>query len=130
MTETTRREAPERIWLQHRSDLKMHEQWSDRQHFDNDIEYRRADLPASVGGDGWMPIETAPKDGTRVLLCDSQIRSAHSEAYIGWWTDDAYAENGGKGGPAGWLSNIPGDHVSFDCPIVWQPLPTPPGEKS
>jgi hypothetical protein len=47
----------------------------------------------------WQPIETAPRDGTRVLLWDGG-----PEAYIGYWSGDS------------WIS----------YPSHWMPLPDPP----
>ena len=58
----------------------------------------------------WQPIETAPKDGTRVLLF---VRYSNNVTSI----DDSYWDNRGH-----WnnhrLSNV----------IAWMPLPNPPEE--
>lgn len=64
----------------------------------------------------WQPIETAPKDGTRILAWDG--RSIHV-AYWGW-------DN-----PANRLAWLGGhcriDHI--DQPTHWMPLPEPPRQE-
>lgn len=60
----------------------------------------------SPQGDAWQPIETAPKDGTRVLLATPRGRMADGEfhARYGVWS---------------W------PYVMVE-PTLWRPLPTPP----
>jgi hypothetical protein len=48
---------------------------------------------------GWRPIESAPKDGTRVLLWDGRRQ------HVDWWNH-------------GWWNT--------SRPTHWQPLPPPP----
>ena len=64
----------------------------------------------------WQPIETAPKDGTAILV-------AHSEAAFDvWWSDD---ENG-------WVDDCMddwGDKYIIYHPTHWMPLPPLPGAK-
>lgn len=70
---------------------------------------------------GWQPIETAPKDGTRVLLWITHFNARFSKNPIaeGWeavcigaWTE----HNGG-----GWQwGGLCGDVIN------WMPLPEPP----
>lgn len=72
----------------------------------------------SSGGDGaWLPIETAPKDGTHI---------------IGFWVSDAYTEPcevravivWSRGS---WHHGSGYDHEDeFPKPTHWQPLPPPP----
>lgn len=60
----------------------------------------------------WQPIETAPKDGTRVLL----FRRGWAESVsVGWW--------GGL-----WETwNVAGGITSeFVHPTHWMPIPEPP----
>jgi hypothetical protein len=74
---------------------------------------------------GWRPIETAPKDGTRVLVCHcgvSNVDIAYWDApewgdepcWIARDCDDAYYTNYLTGG---------------DTPTYWMPLPKPPNEE-
>jgi hypothetical protein len=83
--------------------------------------HRLLSLPASGGA--WLPIETAPKDGTRVLLANGEFvgiarwlsdYQCRANAPMGGWVDDL--NNGG-----------PEDH---DWPTRWQPLPAPPSATS
>jgi hypothetical protein len=68
----------------------------------------------------WQPIETAPKDGTRILLWDTD------EAVIAKWDDIS------MGGAKGWqvaVVNMIGDVNYYDAafnPTHWMPLPEPP----
>lgn len=90
---------------------------------------RRTPTPAV--GDGWQPIETAPKDGTRVLFydpdssgliyagvwdakfCSEWPEGAEEAVYRGAWTDYAVASFAYE------------EHCEYS-PTHWQPLPTPP----
>lgn len=73
-----------------------------------------------MGDNGWLPIETAPKDGTRFLTWDSHygVRTAraHHRADHDDWLSYCDAFGGSsKGG-------IRATH--------WMPLPTPPSKES
>jgi hypothetical protein len=59
---------------------------------------------------GWQPIETAPTDGTRVMLCAGRW---HYLAGVQWEDDD--------GRPV-WF----GGDVVVDDPTHWMPLPALP----
>lgn len=79
------------------------------------------ELPVDGGADGWLPIETAPKDGTRILAwcvhetakySKDPIKEGWAGAVIASWTEF------NKGG---WVWN--GHAGTF---TGWQPLPPPP----
>ena len=76
---------------------------------------------------GWMPIETAPKDGTRILLWDANKQIAIS----GCWHSDGGRDDPGGYEPA-WAWWTADDDVLMwdggpdDHPTHWQPLPEPP----
>jgi hypothetical protein len=53
-----------------------------------------------------LPIDSAPKDGTHILMLRGEISEA-------WW------QNGQWGGK-GW------EYPTWDQPTNWMPLPTPP----
>ncbi len=69
------------------------------------------DVNATIAG--WMPIESAPKDGTPFIAWDSKEESA----CFCWWIDD-----GNEGSPNGY---------GFEPQDVthWMPLPQPPKDK-
>lgn len=77
--------------------------------------------------DGWRPIETALKDGERVLVADGD-----DGTYIARWTDDIWSEFGGRGGPSGWMPDSirleDNAAAQLRHPERWMPLPTPPQE--
>ena len=71
-------------------------------------------VTAEVEPEGWRPIETAPKDGTHVLVADAS----------GWvqqcWFDGVWTYGEG-----------PTDFMNEDRDPVthWQPLPAPPKDE-
>jgi hypothetical protein len=60
----------------------------------------------------WQPIETAPKDGTRIIL--GADLNVDPELWASWWI----------GGDDRW-ANTP-DWMWFTSPTHWMPLPSPP----
>lgn len=65
--------------------------------------------------EGWRPIETAPKDGTRVLLFGPRTDgSGNYQDVGGWWRNN-------------WRP-FEDDYCAFNHPHYWRPLPSPPSE--
>ena len=68
---------------------------------------------------GWRPIETVPRDGTRVLLATG------GWAAIGRWLADYQCRADGPMG--GWMDDLDnGGPEDDDWPSHWMPLPEPP----
>lgn len=86
--------------------------------------------PSMEKGDGWMPIETAPKTGIIWLACDFSMR-------LGYWMEGKQHEcHGSVGG--GWKDFAISESVGAPMdlrftPTRWQPTPTltpaPAGEE-
>ena len=70
------------------------------------------DDPVTERKDGWRPIETAPKDGTRILVW---VEGAESHEIVGWLGDC-------------WFNGDVTDFM-FGDPTHWMPLPEPPPSK-
>lgn len=62
----------------------------------------------------WQPIETAPRDGTRVLLFRGEWMESMG---IGYWSND-------------WMEFTMVGGECFPGPTHWMPLPPPPVEKT
>ncbi len=81
----------------------------------------------------WQPIETAPKDGTQVILTNgvsvAQGNWLHSEPFIREHRDleGRYIDQDESDGYDGWIDFIGG---MMPEPTHWMPLPTPPKEQS
>jgi len=66
---------------------------------------------------GWMPIETAPKDGTRILVCNKA-----NYVYPARWQG---VESGKPADwPQGWRDDVM--FVAADGIVSWMPLPSTP----
>jgi len=73
---------------------------------------------AAQAAQEWRGMESAPKDGTCVLVIDSEYGD-HSGAFVAQYSQHSFS--------GCWLtSHTP--HVV--CPTHWMPLPTPPQEQS
>lgn len=68
----------------------------------------------------WQPIETAPKDGTKILCCCMKT-SERQKAYMGWMAVDFYHHRP-EYRYEGW-ANFNSDHWA---PTYWMPLPPLP----
>jgi len=71
----------------------------------------------------WRPIESAPKDGTHVLLF------WNDEVLTGHWWPRGKVQYGAKGN---WTKDRfgLGSTAHWSAPTHWQPLPKPPAEES
>ena len=67
----------------------------------------------------WQPIETAPKDGSRILVFNRKV-------YIASWSEEA--QHGEFECAPGWQVFCPDDYWYAFCvnPTHWMPLPEPP----
>lgn len=73
----------------------------------------------------WQPIDTAPKDGTKVLISDGRY------VIDAYWDDNASLEQCERG-PAWQVFNCDGDcwySVAVTDPTHWMPLPEPPNKE-
>lgn len=68
-------------------------------------------------GDGWRPIESAPKDGTPILVSIFEFNKPDGKCLIvpAYWDGYYWREDGEYG------------HDLYQ-PTHWQPLPPPPGD--
>lgn len=86
--------------------------------------------PDTVPDDGWRPIETAPKDGTQILVaCPKAVGVVAWEWVIqskglGWWRWQAGPVEAAYGdydpSPIAGKDDLSGE------PTHWRPLPPPP----
>lgn len=83
--------------------------------------------------DGWRPIETAPKNGTHIILSNgtdvSQGHWLHEEPYIRERrdADGRYIDQEESDGFDGWIDFLGG---MLPEPTMWQPLPSPTAHPS
>lgn len=80
-------------------------------------------LGVEAGTPKWLPIESAPKDGTAILVCLSDSDSG----YVVFWVDPAKGIRDYVGSKIGWHIAYCGDFLGpCDAPTHWQPLPKGP----
>lgn len=67
----------------------------------------------------WKTIDTAPKDGTQIILIYAQETG---ECFVAWWGTDIVS------GKHDWVIARAKDGTCFICknPTHWMPLPPPP----
>lgn len=70
----------------------------------------------------WEPIDTAPKDGTNIIVCIAGMPRSTGEAY--WWQSA-----GGVGGWQTWDGENRRRTVYETPPTHWQPLPEVPASR-
>lgn len=101
-----------------------------RQHDDLDIGFEAADEIERLRSlTDWRPIESAPKDGTRILAdCGAEYQPPYAVRVIFWY--DALQWEGEYGPDSGWVKDLPDDTTDAEFterePTVWLPLPEPP----
>ena len=64
---------------------------------------------------GWQPIESAPKDGTRVLAFANDFIETM------FWTVSVWVSSGGA-----WVNDVNRSDTYEFNPTHWMPLPEPP----
>lgn len=83
----------------------------------------------------WRPIETAPKDGTKILLIGGTVESRHADranknvnGAIAFWFE--YGEGSVDEGLPGWwcVAHTDVSEVEVCNPTHWMPLPSAPDE--
>ncbi|WP_156765747.1 hypothetical protein [Rhizobium leucaenae] len=88
----------------------------DRDDFDTTT---RRPIAAEQQGGGWLPIESAPKDGTRFLACGPDV----PVDFFHW--QDFGPEH--EGCPVGWRDSFIIVYREEANQVThWQPLPAPP----
>jgi hypothetical protein len=79
----------------------------------------------------WQPIETAPKDGTWILLCGGEIRYewdglSQPNAVVGQFAPKGEV----MAGRWQFAYYDSGFHGQYENPTHWMPLPAPPMEQT
>ena len=71
-------------------------------------------LAAAKQADSWLPIESAPKDGTWIFVRYGELW--HHISVVHWNERNQF-----------WLDK---DQRSYSLPTIWQPLPAPPKDET
>ncbi len=91
-----------------------------REHVQISKGVRRA-MEVAMGGD-WRPIETAPKDGTRIIVCDAAGWVGEVDWFHSWYNDTTQ--------PGWMIANCDEEYGHYVEATYWMPLPAPQGGKS
>jgi len=78
-------------------------------------------------GEPWRPIETAPKDGTAILLWGLSAGEISGPCKIASVDVGVYCGPGGDYDGFDWYSSLGDAYAVWLKPTHWQPLPPPPG---
>ncbi len=74
----------------------------------------------------WQPIETAPKDGSLILVFEPTCHADEQIWMTEWRANTAATSWGGSEGGA-WTIYMDGQRIE---PTHWMPLPAPPTENA
>jgi hypothetical protein len=93
-----------------------------------------AQVAAPTQADGWQPIETAPKDGRKLIVWYTNRNLKPRTVFARWLTDEQAAETDGDGVglEAGWYECVDNwaDYTEVAIhegePTHWMPLPAAP----
>jgi hypothetical protein len=66
----------------------------------------------------WQAIETAPKDGTHIIVCDAEGWVGEVHWQERWYTDET--------NPGWMIANSDEEYGYYINATLWQPLPFPP----
>lgn len=70
----------------------------------------------------WRPMDTAPRDGTRILIAVDERET--KDVFIAIWWDDIETDDPDMTLEPAWMVEASdGDAQWFDAPLGWQPLP-------
>ena len=93
----------------------------------DEVEYHKADAKKwalqALRFDKWQPIETAPKDGTRILVTGGTFRREDEDEKRPAWTAIVWWDSDQRVWWGGYLAQDVG--VWYE-PTHWMPLPEPP----
>lgn len=104
-------------------------------HYDDDELLMDARIVAEVflaaSPSPWRDMESAPKDGTRILAdCGAVYRKPYAVRVLLWY--DALQWEGEYGPDSGWILDLPDETIDAEFverdPTHWMPLPEPPSE--
>ncbi|MGX5719876.1 hypothetical protein [Shinella zoogloeoides] len=115
IADIARNEIPDNVWEVARS-LRNVVNWQSNGSIENIAKV----LIAFSKRDQWQPIETAPKDGTRILLVGGVF---HDIPFAGYWNFSPYAPD------RPWTTVVGRLTLYEHCPTHWMPLPSPPRTK-